>query len=227
MTLTHFITGTVVEDQIPNTENNNTQKVVVMENPETFFDADSLSAVVNRNDENGISLSDEVQDSSEIDQFTNTSVNNTELNNSDEFVDNGGTDILLNCDEERVFNVTDSVTVQDAYLASVKMGHFKGLEEHAYFISNSPSKRSRNLSLSSPNKSPRTITRTSSLENCGYFSPEKTAAQKRRLSTEIFEMNSPKRQLLAAGNTRSPGLRNVQFCDEEDFIVHGSDTEGR
>lgn len=34
-------------------------------------------------------------------------------------------------DDDQIFNVTDPITVQDAYLASIKMGHFNGSDEHS------------------------------------------------------------------------------------------------
>ncbi|KAL4226094.1 Methyl-CpG-binding domain protein 4 [Mactra antiquata] len=239
-------------------ENNNTQKVVVMENPGTFLDPAALSAVVNRNEENGIMYSDEIQDSSELDDYiVNTSANDgVTVNSSGEFVVNTGdndgditansndneytdsnespeeeaemeggeSNYLYNCDEDRVFNVTDSVSVQDAYLASVKMGHFNGLDDNLDSTVNSKSpKRTRNLSLPSPSKSSLPIGRASSKENSIYFSPDKSAAQKRRLSTEIYEMNSPKRLSMSPGMVRSP--LGKYKTSEEDTIVHGSDTE--
>ncbi|XP_053378007.1 methyl-CpG-binding domain protein 4-like [Mercenaria mercenaria] len=204
-----------LEDDI-HLENNNIQKVVVMENHGAFLDPATLSAVVNTNDENGITFPDDIHDDSEQDNFANTSAVSLEYINTSDILKDGNSDFTFTADEERVFNVTDSVTVQDAYLASVKMGHFNGLEEHAYFMTNTPDispKRSRNSSQSSSSKTPESGHRRASYSN----SPSLI----RRLSTEVNESHSPKYiRSLSLGNSK-PHNNSM----EEDMVVHGSDSE--
>lgn len=202
-------------------ENNNIQKVVVMENHGAFLDPDSLSAVMNTNDENGITFPEDIQDDSELDNFTNTSAVNVEYINTSEILKSGHSKFTLTTDEEdRVLNVTDSVTVQDAYLASVKMGHFNGLEEHAYFMTHTPDvspRRSRNSSQSSSSITPESGRRRSSYELPDY---QNTTSLKRRLSTEMSDLNSPKRiRSTSVGNMRSP-------VSDDNLIMHGSESEG-
>ena len=200
-------------------ENNNTQKVVVMENHDTFLDPSSLSAVVNTNDENGITFPEDIHEENEPDNCANTSATSLEYINASDILKYGNSNFTFTADEERVFNVTDSVTVQDAYLASVKMGHFNGLDEQANFTSptsDTTPRRSRNLSQSPGSKTPESGHYSASYNNSPFI--------KRRLSAEIGEAKSPNYvRSLSLGSTRSTSYNNNT---EEDFIVHGSDSEG-
>lgn len=208
-------------------ENNNNQKVVVMENHGTFLDPSSLSAVVNTNDENGITFPEDIHDSSELDSFADTSLTSSvEYLNASDILRSGTSNFTLTADEERVFNVTDAVTVQDAYLASVKMGHFNGMEEHAYFMTHTPEispKLSQNSRHSSPVKTPESGFRRASYEQSDYT---RSSSVKRRLSTGNSDTNSPKCfRSLSLGSTRSPSSHQNNSSIEEDMVVNGSDSE--
>lgn len=207
-------------------ENNNVQKVVVMENPESILDPASLSAVVNTNDENGITFPEDLPENRESEGCDDLSNFNVELINTSEILKGDNSKFSFTSEEEQVFNVTDSVTVQDAYLTSVKMGHFNGMEEHAYFTAlnaESSPKRSRNSSQSSSSgKTPESSRRRASYE---YVNNRQTP--NRRLSTETSEINSPKRSRTASvGNVRSPGSKLLNYDSTEDeTVIHGSDSE--
>ncbi|XP_052779116.1 uncharacterized protein LOC128216562 [Mya arenaria] len=129
----------------------------------------------------------------------------------------GDSHFVLTSDEERVFNVTDPITVQDAYLASVKMGHFNGMDEHTYSVV--PCGRTGQL------------TPESSRRKGGQASPRVTSAEtspfvRRSISTEL---GSPTRggSLEAAQSVSSPrlSLRSDNSFDEDFGVTHGSDNE--
>lgn len=208
--------------------NNNNQKVVVMENHGTFLDPSTLSAVVNTNDENGITFPEDIHDDSEIDNFTDVHMPSAvEYINASDIIKVGNSNFTLTADEEHVFNVTDSVTVQDAYLASVKMGHFNGMEEHAYFITHTPEispKQSQTASHLTLVKTPECGRRRASHE-----SPNMSPSVKSRLSTGSNGTDSPKyKRSLSLGSVKSPSSYFLNRYDtEEEIVMHGSDSEGR
>lgn len=206
--------------------NNNNQKVVVMENHGTFLDPSTLSAVVNTNDENGITFPEDIHEDSEIDNFMDAHMPSAvEYINASDIIKVGNSNFTLTADEERVFNVTDSVTVQDAYLASVKMGHF--MEEHAYFITHTPEispKQSKNASHLTLVKTPESGRRRASHE-----SPNMSPSVKLRLSTGSSGTDSPVyKRSLSLGSMKSPSSYFLNRDNvEEEIVMHGSDSEGR
>ena len=201
-----------------------------------FLDPASLSAVTNGDEE--------------INELTGTPeamLTAYGVAANSENCDIGTSDILpVDFDEEGVFNVTDStnLTVQDAYLTSVRLGHFNGLEEHGYSKKRtpekSPSRRSRASSHGTPplvksTGSPRqkTISESAVDSNSNITTP----SRKRLLSSELSDVSSPKRKRLSLDYsaikspdifTKSPELSSASQLEilNEDSVMHGSDTEG-
>ena len=177
--------------------------MIVVENPNgtaNLLDPASLSAVLNTNDDNGVILTEEDNMNSDIGLYNNNVIELEYIDNEKVLKTNRESRFVLTSDEERVFNVTDTLTVQDAYLASVKMGHFHGLEEHAYSV------------IPDAHASRTPERRRSSYPSPGKSSPSKSPFIKRCLSTD------------ASGNSWTPHSRPGQ--DEDWDVVHGSDNEG-
>lgn len=198
-------------------ENNNTQKVVVVENQNgtaNVLDPATLSAMLNTNDENGISHSEDDYFVNEDPSYSSNVISGDFIGENKLLHSKGDSHFVYTTDEERVFNVTDTVTVQDAYLASVKMGHFNGLEEHAYScVPGSPHNRRRSSSNRTPER------RRSSYPSPGKRSSEKSPYV-RCLSSDMA--SSPQ---ASQSPTSKHALRGDSY-DDDWMITHGSDSEG-
>ncbi|KAH3880373.1 hypothetical protein DPMN_004287 [Dreissena polymorpha] len=201
-------------------DNNNRQKVVVLENQNgsaSLLDPTHLSAVLDTQDELG--LSGEVDEDYVLggSPFANNFMISEHMVGENKVLQKpGDSHFVLTEDEERVFNVTESITVQDAYLNSVKMGHFNRIEEHAYSSGFDSPKRVARSSVSGTPESGKAMS--------GIMSPG-GERYVRRLSSELA---SPAYSGGSADCVRSPSSKLSQRSDsyDEDWdVTHGSDNE--